>query len=93
MREVNPDRAIAQRNAEETAEEWVTPMRLIHVLDKLPQGISIESTREVIKAMMEDVYREGSDEVKESKENNAAIGKKAAKIFREYLNSKINLAI
>ena len=62
-------------------EEWVTDMRLTHVLDKFP-GASMTDTGNVIRAMLEDVYREASGEIVESKEVSTAIGRKTAQMFK-----------
>lgn len=82
---VDPSQLETLTKAEEIAEEWVTPTRLEHVLDKLPPDIGPEKTRDVIAAMTEDVLREGSGEFVDSKEARAAIGRKAAKLFLNHL--------
>ncbi len=73
-------------DAKAIAEEWVTEMRLKHVLDKLPKGINIESTRLVIQSMIEDVYREAKGEIIESKEVTKYIGAKTAIMFKKTLS-------
>lgn len=82
-REVSPEAFQVLEDARLIAEEWVTEMRLKHVLDKLPQGIGMEDTRMVITAMIEDIYREASGEIVESKEVSRAIGGKAARLFKK----------
>jgi len=77
-------------NAKQIADEWVTPMRLKHVLDKLPKDISIENTAEVMKAMVEDVSREAKGEIVENKKVRGFISKKAASLFHEYLKNKLS---
>jgi hypothetical protein len=77
------------RVANEIAEEWVTPTRMEHVLDKLPQGIGMEATRDVISAMIEDVTREGAGEFVDSREARAAIGKRTALLFRKRLQDAL----
>lgn len=67
------------------AEEWVTPMRLTHVLDKLPEVKSMAQTKLVIDAMIEDVYREAKGEIVESNEAAAAIGKRTAQLLKPAL--------
>lgn len=74
--------------AEEIAREWVTPMRLSHVIDKLP-GAGIEQTAAVIKAMIADIYREAAGEIIESREASAAIGKRTALLFKERLKTAL----
>jgi hypothetical protein len=75
-------------NASAIANEWVTPMRLNHVLDKFPD-VGMERTRDVISAMIEDVYREGEGEIIQSKEAETAIGRKTAQLLKQYLQNKI----
>jgi hypothetical protein len=76
-------------NATEVANEWVTPVRLDHVLDKLGPDIGIEKTREVIAAMVEDVLREGAQEIVDSKEVRSAIGRQAAMMFKGRLKNSL----
>lgn len=77
------------KNAEDAANEFVTAMRLQHVLQKFPEDVNIESTGEVIKAMVEDVIREGAGELIDTKELRAAISKKTALMYKNLLRSKI----
>ena len=67
---------------------WVTPIRLEHVLDKLKvdgEDVPFERTGEVIKAMVEDVCREGSGEFVESKNIRKAIGTRTVSLFKKRL--------
>jgi hypothetical protein len=89
-REVSKEQLKVLSDAKEIAEEWVTNLRLEHVLQKFPAGVSMESMGDVIKAMVEDVYREGKGEIVESKEVNKAIGQKAVQLFKQKLNNKLN---
>lgn len=66
--------------AQEIAEEWVTPMRLTHVLGKLGP-VSVGDAGRVIAAMVEDVEREAVGEIVSSREARAAIGRKTAELF------------
>lgn len=90
-REVSPERLKVLEDAEAIAEEWVTEMRLNHVLDKLPQDTNIEHTRIVIEAMIEDIYREAAGEIIESKEVVKFIGSKTASMFKRMLQNKLNM--
>lgn len=81
------DQALLQKlaDADAIAQEWVTEMRLSHVLDKLGAGgvaVGIERTGDVMKAMVEDVAREAAGEIADSKDARKAIGARAAKIFK-----------
>lgn len=75
--------------ADDIANEWVTPTRLQHVLDKLEPGIGLDRTRDVIVAMVEDVVREGKGEIVDSKDARKAIGKKTAELFRKRFQDAI----
>ncbi len=71
-------------DANQIADEWVTEMRLAHVLDKLGllDSASMSDTRNVVNAMREDVTREAEGEIVMSPEALRAIGKKAAILFK-----------
>jgi len=86
-REVNTDTFQIMEDANSIAEEWVTDMRLKHILDKLPKNIDIRSTKIVIEAMVEDVYREGKGEIIESREVSKSIGSLTAKLFKSVVDN------
>jgi len=88
-RTVDPEKLKILAESKEIAEEWVTEMRLTHVLDKLPQGINIQDTKTVISAIIEDVLREAKDEIVESKSATKAIGSRAALLFKQRLQDKL----
>lgn len=77
--------------AEAIAQEWVTPMRLTHVLDKFGE-IDISAMPKIIHAMVEDVFREAKDEIVESKDARTAIGKRTARLFKERLDQAMRTA-
>lgn len=81
---VDPDRMNVIKDAEAAAQEWVTEMRLTHVLDKIPAEQHVmEKTGVVIAAMVEDVLREAAGEISvEPKALAAAIGKRTASLFK-----------
>jgi hypothetical protein len=90
-REVNPDKQLILKEAKAIAEEWVTPMRLQHVLSVVRvmrhmidgQPLDMTDTGRVISAMIEDVEREAKGEILESKEARTAIGKRTAFLFKQ----------
>ena len=86
---VDPSRLEILTAANAIAEEWVTPTRLSHVLDKLG-SIGIEGTREVITAMLEDVLRESTGEIADSREARQAISAATSKLFREHLRAALH---
>ena len=68
-------------DAQEVADEWCTEMRMLHVLDKLPQDN--EDLGLVIKAVFEDIEREGKGEIVIGKETRGAIAKKVVQMYKE----------
>lgn len=84
--EVDPAKRVVLEAANAIAEEWVTEMRLTHVLDHLGNPTEMKDTGRVIAAMVEDVTREASGEIVDSKEVRGAIGKKAAGMFKARLS-------
>lgn len=76
-REVSPEQLKVLSDAKEVAEEWVTPMRVVHVLDKI-ENPCMEKMPEIIKAMFEDVRREGDGEIEWSKAVSKAISSATA---------------
>jgi hypothetical protein len=83
VRKVSPDRVQAITDAKKIAEEWVTPMRLQHVLDKLPHATGMEHTRDVIFAMLEDVGREADGEIMLGTDAKKSIGSRTAMLFKQ----------
>lgn len=87
--EVDPSKREMIEQADAIAEEWVTAMRLTHVLDGIRarrrsfDGWDMKDTGDVIKAMVEDVVREATDEIRDSKAARKAIGRKAAQMFKQ----------
>lgn len=88
-REINPEQLKVLNDAKAIGDEWVTNLRLEHVLQKFPAGVSMEAMGDIIKAMIEDVYREGKGEVVESKEASKAIGQKTVQLFKQKLQNKL----
>jgi len=83
---LDPEKLQILTKANEIAEEWVTPRRLEHVLQKIPQDIGLESTRLVIDSMIEDILREAKGEIVDSIDARKAIGKRTVKLFKNKLN-------
>lgn len=53
--------------AREITDEWVTEMRLSHVLDKIPEAVGMEHTPLVLRAMVADILIEGEGEFEVTK--------------------------
>lgn len=73
-------------DAEAIATEWVTEMRLTHVLDKFPDA-DITLTGKIIEAMIEDVIREAGSEIVDSQPARRAISKTTAQMFKTRISS------
>ena len=74
--------------AQAIAQEWVTPMRLTHVLDKMTvdgKPPNIEQMGDIIKAMIVDVDREAAGEIEMDKQARKAIGKRTVALFKARL--------
>jgi hypothetical protein len=91
-RKVDTSKVQALQDARAIAEEWVVPMRLMHVLGKL-EGEVVDMTRtsEVIRAMIEDVNREGAGEFHPSNTVNAEISKATGKLLKQHLENKLRV--
>lgn len=87
-RAIKPEKAELMRDAEKIADEWVTPMRLNHVLDAFPDA-DITKTGEIIKAMTADIERESVGEVVFSPEVKGQIGRHTALLFKKHLNQQL----
>lgn len=79
-------------DAKVIAEEWVTPMRLNHILGKIPD-VNITHMGNIIKSMIEDVKREGASELVWSREVERAIGKATALMGKEYFKSLLRRSL
>ena len=82
----NKLKVLEQSNA--IAEEWVTEMRLSHVLDKI-ENPCMQKMGEIIGAMAEDVKREAKGEIVWSKETQKAINKRTAFLTKQYFQNKL----
>lgn len=84
----DPSKLAKLAQAESIANEWVVKMRLQHILDKLP-GHDISMMPVIIKSMVEDVLREGKDEIDltEEKAVRKAIGARTVKLYKEFLQT------
>lgn len=91
-RPVDPTKRVVFEAAQAIADEYVTDERLRHVLDKIEVGgvtVGVEATPRVIAAMVEDVLREGSGEVVDSRDARAAIGRRTAEMFKALLRQRL----
>lgn len=82
-RPVDPKKLQVLAEANEIAKEWVTEMRLTHVLQKIPEPHTMSLIPQVIKAMVADVIREGEGEIVDSKAARKAIGRLAVALYKK----------
>lgn len=80
---VDPTMRDLLEKADEIAEEWVTEMRMNHVLDKLNLENDLKNIPAVIAAMQEDVTREALGEIVDNKAVRKAIGTAAVKMYKK----------
>lgn len=86
--ELDPCRREMLRDAEAIALEWVTPMRLEHVIDavlsaRADKVIDMRDTPVVIATMVEDVRREAAGEILDSQPARKAIGQRTVALFKQ----------
>ena len=87
-RKVDPEKLQMLSDAKAVAEEWVVPMRLTHVLDKI-EDVDITKMKEIITAMILDVKVESEGEVEWSQAVAKAIGSRTAQMYKERLNENL----
>ena len=88
--ELDPSKIEKMANAEAVANEYVTQMRLSHVLSKIPDH-DISKMPQILDSMLEDVLREGAGEIDLSDEARIkkAIKSKCAVMYKACLEGKI----
>ena len=87
----NPAKLERLAEAEAVANEWVTPMRLSHVLDKIPNH-DISMMPKILGAMVEDVTREAGTEIDWSKDERGikkAITSRTARLYKELMQNNL----
>ena len=87
---VDPSQVKVIEDAENIANEWVTYNRMKNILSHLkPEEIDISNLGNIIKTTIEDVIREASGEIVDSKEARKAISKKTVSIFKQILKENL----
>jgi len=88
-RNINVEQIELLTQAEDIANEWVTEMRLTHILDKLPKPLSTSDMPDIIKSMLEDVAREGREEYVDSKQARKAMSKRTVTLFKQRMEHEL----
>ena len=86
-REVDPTKLKVLEEAREIAEEWVTPMRAQHVLDKFQHDRVIENTGKFGNDMLVDVLREAEGEIVVNDIVKKAIVSAGCKIYKNIIKN------
>jgi hypothetical protein len=86
--ELDPSKREMLAGAEAIALEWVTPMRLEHVIDAVlsardDKEIQMRDTPLVIAAMVEDVTREAAGEITDNAPARKAISQRTVQLFKQ----------
>lgn len=86
--DLDPSKRELLAGAEAIALEWVTPMRLEHVIDAVLSGraqkaIEMRDTPLVISAMVEDILREASGEIVDSAPARKEISRRTVQLFKQ----------
>ena len=101
QRQVDPEKLQVLADANKIADEWVTEMRLQHVLDRALAlkmaaedfaPLDVKDTSIIINLMQEDIKREAAGEIVENKNTMKAIASATARLFKKQLNDKLTEA-
>jgi hypothetical protein len=85
----DPDKIKILADAAAISGEWVTPMRLQHILGRGTIALDTANIPDFITAMVEDVEREALGEIVVSKEARRAIGTATAILVKEALAARL----
>lgn len=89
-RAVSPEELKVLTDAQAIADEWVTEMRITHVLDKI-ENQDITNMGNMIKAVLEDVKREGEGEITWSTQAEKNVMTAAAKMIKRRITKVSNV--
>lgn len=88
-REIDPEKIKVLDKARDIADEWVTDMRMTHVLSKLMLPYDFSNTSIVIQNMIHDIKDESHGEIVWSKAAERCIGAKTASMYRHIVNNQV----
>jgi len=89
-RVVSPEKLRVIEEAKAIADEWVTPMRLEHILSGNGLELNMENIGKTIPLMIEDIIREAAGEIVDSQDAKKEIGRQTALLIKRTLNAKLN---
>ena len=88
-REVSPEKLRVIEEARAIADEWVTPMRLEHIISGNGLELSMENIGKVIPLMIEDIIREAEGEIVDSSDARKEIGRQTALLIKRRLKASL----
>ncbi len=88
-RDVSPEKLRVIEEARAIADEWVTPMRLEHIISSNGLELCMENIGRVIPLMIEDIIREAEGEIKDSADARKEIGRQTALLIKRRLKAHI----
>lgn len=96
--DLDPSKRECLAAADSIALEWVTPMRLEHVIDHVlaardDKTIDMRDTPTVIRAMLADVLREATGEIVDSQPARKAMSQRTVELFKARLNASLEQAV
>lgn len=83
LKDIDPEKLKVLEQADQIADEWVTNTRLEHVLQQITGDLDMSKCGDIAKLMVEDVLREASKEIIDSKEARKAIARKGIELFKD----------
>lgn len=87
---VSPEQLEILTKADAIATEWVTPMRLSHILGKR-QDVQDKDIGGILKEIAEDIQREAAGEIVWTHEVGRAVGKATVKLIKDYFRNQNEL--
>lgn len=84
-REVSPEKLQMIKESQAIAEEWVTPMRLEHILSGNGVELAMENIGKLIPLMIKDITREAKGEIVDSPNARKEIGRHTALMCKRML--------
>lgn len=88
-RDVSPGKLHIIEEARAIADEWVTPMRLEHILSGNKLELSVENIGKAIPIMIADILREAEGEIVDSPDARKEIGRQTALLIKRRLKANL----
>jgi len=88
-REVSPEKLRVIEEARTIADEWVTPMRLEHIISDNNLDLSMENIGKVIPLMIDDIIREAKGEIVDSPDARKEIGRQTALMIKRTIEGRL----